>query len=180
MQLLVASPQINHSEHDLWRHSVILTFETQTGHMGFIMNQRVANIDHNNISTLYGVGQLPVRSVYCGGPVLTQRCTILHTPEYCTESTKQLSTTAAITFNDRVVEDIVEGRGPQQYKIMLGFCQWRKGQLHQETAQTGGWLTVPDTELMWGNYRQKTKMWRRACESGALLATDAFLNTVDA
>ena len=179
MQLLVASPRINHTEHDLWRHSVILTFETQTGHMGFIMNQRVANIDHNNISTLYGVGQLPVRSVYCGGPVLTQRCTILHTPEYCTEGTKQLSTTAAITFNDRVVEDIVEGRGPHHYKIMLGFCQWRKGQLHQET-HPGGWITVPATDLMWGNYRQKNKMWRRACESGAVVAAQEFFMTVDA
>ena len=176
MQLLVASPRINHTEHDLWRHSVICTFETQTGHMGFIMNQAVANIDHDNISSLYGVGRLPVNRVYCGGPVLTQRCTIMHTPEYSVSGTKRVGESAAITFNDRIVEDIVQGRGPRAYKIMLGFCQWRKGQLAQETAQTGGWLTMPATSVMWGNYKRKDKMWRRSCESGALLATDAFLN----
>ena len=110
MQLLVASPRINHTEHDLWRHSVILTFETQSGHMGFIMNQAVANIDHDNISSLYGVGQLPVNRVYCGGPVLTQRCTILHTPEYSVSGTKRVGESAAITFNTSIVEDIVSGR----------------------------------------------------------------------
>jgi len=100
----------------------------------------------------------------------------MHTPEYSVSGTKQVGESAAITFNDRIVEDIVQGRGPRAYKIMLGFCQWRKGQLAQETAQTGGWLTMPASSVMWGNYKRKDKMWRRSCESGALLATDAFLN----
>ena len=67
--LLLATQLTNTTLHDIWRTAVIHISEQTEGTLGFIMNQPVANIDHNQISKIYGVGSLPQSKVWCGGPM---------------------------------------------------------------------------------------------------------------
>ena len=175
--LIVATHRTNSTQHDLWRYAVILPFETETATMGFIMNQSVANVGHRDVSSLYKVGTMPRSKIWCGGPMMTERCTVLHTPEYHNPDTRTITQHAAITFNSQIIKDINQGRGPQTYKIMLGFCQWESGQLDAELTR-GMWHTVAWHRTAWSSYKRKDKMWRRIIESESTQHAQQFIDQV--
>ena len=175
--LIVSTARTNSTQHDLWRFAVILTFETERGSMGFIMNQSVANISHRDISQLYGVGTLPTSRIWCGGPTMTERCTVLHSPDYANTDTKTIGDHAAITFNTQIIQDINQGHGPRHYKIMLGFCQWEDGQLDAELTR-GMWHHVDWNRVAWSSYKRKDKMWRRIIESESTVHAQQFIDDV--
>ena len=175
--LIVATHRTNRTQHDLWRYAVIMPFETETTTMGFIMNQSVANVGHQDVSHRYGVGTLPRARIWCGGPQLTERCTVLHTSEYHNADTRPISDHAAITWNTEIIRDIREGGGPRHYKIMLGFCTWESGQLDAELTR-GMWHQCPWHRMAWSNYKRKDKMWRRIIESESMVASQQFIDGV--
>jgi putative AlgH/UPF0301 family transcriptional regulator len=175
--LIVATQRTNATQHDLWRFAVILPFEVETGTMGFIMNQSVANIDHRQVSLLYNVGTLPRSRVWCGGPQLTERCTVLHSSDYSNPDTTTISDHAAITFNTQIIQDINQGHGPKHYKIMLGFCQWESGQLDAELVR-GMWHQCDWNHIAWSSYKRKDKMWRRIIESESTVHAQQFIDRV--
>lgn len=175
--LIVSTQRTNATQHDLWRYAVILPFETETGTMGFIMNQSVANIDHRHVSQLYKVGTLPRSRIWCGGPQMTERCTVLHSPDYTNADTRRITDHAAITFNTEIIKDINQGCGPKSYKIMLGFCMWESGQLDAECMR-GMWHHVAWHRTAWSSYKRKDKMWRRIIESESTVHAQQFIDQV--
>jgi len=175
--LILATQHTNTTSHDVWRSSVIHISEQSDATLGFIMNQSVVNIDHKAISRIYGVGTLPRSRVWCGGPVMTDRCTVMHSRDYRNADTRALSDHAAITFNQGIVEDINRGRGPRHYKIMLGFCRWEPGQLDAELMR-GQWLATGWSPLAWSSYKAKDKMWRRIIERDSSTAAKSFLDSL--
>lgn len=175
--ILVATHRTNQTQHDIWRYAVIIPFETETSTMGFIMNQSVANLNHRDVSQIYKVGTLPQSRIWCGGPQMTERCTVLHSPEYRNADTRTITDAAAITFNSQIIKDINLGRGPRHYKIMLGFCTWESGQLDAEITR-GMWNQVAYRPTVWSSYRRKDKMWRRIIESESTVASQQFIDQV--
>ena len=175
--LIVATQRTNRTQHDLWRYAVILTFDTGDSTMGFIMNQSVANVGHRDVTAMYGVGTMPRTRIWCGGPQLTERCTVLHSPEYCNRDTRPITQHSAITWNTEIIRDINEGRGPKHYKIMLGFCTWESGQLDAEITR-GVWHCTDWRTTAWSNYKRKDKMWRRIIESESTVASQQFIDQV--
>ena len=81
------------------------------------------------------------------------------------------------TFNDKVVSDIQQGKGPKYYKIILGFCQWETGQLDAEIMR-GSWLATTHSNLMWSSYKSKDKMWRRIIERDTKQDAKTFLDSL--
>lgn len=175
--LIVSTARTNQTQHDLWRFAVILPFEVESGTMGFVMNQSVANVGHREISQLYRVGTLPQSRIWCGGPTMTERCTVLHSTDYANADTKPITDHAAITFNTQIIRDINQGRGPKHYKIMLGFCQWEAGQLDAELTR-GMWHHVDWNRVAWSSYKRKDKMWRRIIESESVVSAQQFIDDV--
>lgn len=179
--LLLSSPHMNESTNDLWRYAVITTgtHEFKTANMGFVLNQPVANIDHKQISKIYNLDlTLPRVQVYCGGPVQTDRCTVLHSNDYKTPKSNPFNHHCSITFDNQIVQSIVQGRGPKHWKIMLGHCEWADGQLDAELMRPGGWSEVPWHQTAWGGYKRKDKMWRRILEQHSQQDANLFLHTV--
>ena len=175
--ILISTAKTNLSQHDLWRFAVIITWEGDQGTMGFVMNQSVANIRHSDISRMYGVGSLPSTRIWCGGPLMTDRCTVLHSAEYRCQDTRQITDHAAITFNREIMRDINQGQGPRHYKIMLGHCQWESGQLDAELTR-GVWHHMPWHHTAWASYKRKDKMWRRIIEQHSVTEANSFLDQV--
>ena len=175
--LIISTAKTNLSQHDLWRFAVIMTWDNDHGTMGFVMNQPVANIQHSDISRMYGVGSLPNTRIWCGGPQLTDRCTVLHSPEYSCSDTSHITAHAAITFNKQIIRDINQGRGPRHYKIMLGHCQWESGQLDAELMR-GLWHETSWHHTAWASYKRKDKMWRRIVEQHSVTEANSFLDGV--
>ena len=179
--LLLASSLLNHTQQEIWRYAVVTTgvHTVDTHDMGFIMNQQVLNVGHKQINEIYNLKQaLPKCPVYCGGPVMTERCTLIHSNDYKNTDTRLFNPHCSLTFNDAIIEDINKGVGPREWKVMLGHCQWHDGQLDAEIHRPGGWLQQPWHGIAWGGYRRKEKMWRRLVEIETHQDAHTFLDSI--
>ena len=139
----------------------------------------VHTVDTHDINEIYNLKQaLPKCPVYCGGPVMTDRCTLIHSNDYKNTDTRLFNPHCSLTFNDTIIEDINKGVGPREWKVMLGHCQWHDGQLDAEIHRPGGWLQQPWHGIAWGGYRRKEKMWRRLVEIETHQDAHTFLDSI--
>ena len=83
-----------------------------------------------------------IPKVYFGGPVLIERGIVIHSSSYNSEDMMEISDEFAITSSRKILQDIADGNGPKQYKLMLGHAGWEAGQLEYEIKQNS-WVTLP-------------------------------------
>ena len=122
------------------------------GALGLVINRPMASAKVEMILKALGVditdATKPLSNIYYGGPVQPGLGFVLHSPEYNTEETSKLSSEIALSTNIEVLTDIGQGKGPEQYRLSLGYAGWGEGQLERELAN-GDWLPVPaDAEFV--------------------------------
>lgn len=86
------------------------------------------------------IGAVQYAPVLFGGPVQTDRGSVLHAPEGGYTSSVQLGGIALTTSRD-VLQDVSQGQGPGKLLITLGYAGWGAGQLESEMAENA-WLHV--------------------------------------
>jgi len=85
--------------------------------------------------------------VFFGGPVQFDHGCVLHRPVGDWKSTLPVGDLGLTTSKD-ILEAMVDGRGPTQQLVALGYAGWAPGQLEDEIRRNG-WLTVPaDADLI--------------------------------
>jgi putative transcriptional regulator len=85
---------------------------------------------------------------------------VLHTADYCQDSTLVIDDEIALTATVDVLKAIARGNGPRRRVLALGYAGWAPGQLDAE-IQANGWLLVPaDLDLVFGV--QNDTKWERA------------------
>lgn len=145
-QLLIATPMLVGS---CFAKSVVyLCSHNAEGAMGVIINQRIANIDCNEIYTQLGIEldqDIQDIPVHFGGPVDTSRGFVLHTSDYAGTETVVMEENISLTANIDVLKDIALGKGPTQCILALGYAGWSPSQLEKEIEQNS-WISVPATE----------------------------------
>lgn len=158
-QILIAMPGMDDNRFD---HSVIyLCAHSADGAMGIILNQVAGNIsfpdllqqldiisDKQAIRLPLGIDEMPVHR---GGPVETGRGFVLHSPDYFVEnSTLPIEEDICLTATIDILKAIVDGDGPRNALLALGYAGWGAGQLETE-IQANGWLNCPaDPGLIFG------------------------------
>lgn len=158
-QLLIAMPGMSDNRFD---HSVIyVCAHSADGAMGIILNQVIGNIsfpdllqqlgiisDKQAIRLPTGIDEMPVHR---GGPVETGRGFVLHSPDYFIEnSTLPIEDDICLTATVEILKAIVDGDGPRNALLALGYAGWGAGQLESE-MQSNGWLNCPaDPGLIFG------------------------------
>ena len=158
-QILIAMPGMDDNRFD---HSVIyLCAHSADGAMGIILNQVAGNIsfpdllqqldiisDNQAIRLPLGIDEMPVHR---GGPVETGRGFVLHSPDYFVEnSTLPIEEDICLTATIDILKAIVDGDGPRNALLALGYAGWGAGQLETE-IQANGWLNCPaDPGLIFG------------------------------
>ena len=178
-ELLLASALMNQLHQEIWRYSVIVMGDgMHTANTGFVCNQQITNIDYKQVAHIYKMPLLPKCPIYCGGPVNTDRATILHSNDYRNRGTQPINEFASITFNAQICNDIKNGKGPTFWKVMIGFSLWQDGQLDAEMSRTGGWLCRPWDPMVWANYKMKSKLWKRLVRSSTHEDARHFLNNI--
>ena len=116
------------------------------GAMGLIINKPLQEDQSNNIleeAGLYSI--LESNSVYFGGPVSPEKGFILHDSQYKSTETLIVENTAGISFSDDIIDDIKNGGGPNNYRLIMGYSGWGAGQLERE-LENGDWIVMPSSE----------------------------------
>ena len=125
------------------RSLIYLCNHNKSGALGFIINKPIAKKDLENILTETGLEQIKSKiEIYFGGPVEINSGMILHDNKYHTKNTMNISKLISLSSSRRVINDIISGNGPEEFKFILGYSGWGENQLEEEITN-GDWLVVP-------------------------------------
>lgn len=151
-QFLIAMPGIG--DERFHRSVILICAHSDQGAMGLVINRRSDNISFDqlleqlDIEPTEETASTPIR---VGGPVESGRGFVLHSGDYQGESALDIDGKFMLTGTVDILRDIVDGKGPKERMIALGYTGWAPGQLEQEIQQNG-WLSsdaVP--EIVFGD-----------------------------
>jgi len=86
------------------------------------------------------IGPVQDAPVFFGGPIQTDRGFVLHADATKYSSSLPVGGLTLTTSRD-VLQELAQGKGPQQLLITLGYAGWGSGQLEHEMAHNA-WLNV--------------------------------------
>jgi len=152
---LIAMPNMGDTRFS--RSLILLCAHSSEGAMGFVVNKTLEHptavefLAQLNIVSADEAGKLPSHlhkmPVRSGGPVEPGRGFILHSPDYSTASTLQITPKISLTATLEILRAIATGRGPTKFLLLLGYSGWGGGQLETEIT-ANGWLTSPPDDRL--------------------------------
>lgn len=77
--------------------------------------------------------------IYCGGPVARNAVMMLHTDDFNSSNTLYTNTGLNVSSDDVMIEKLVSGNNPRQFRLVAGCSVWAPGQLDLE-IERGYWL----------------------------------------
>ncbi len=141
-KLLIAMPGMGDQRFE--KSVVFLCVHSADGAMGLIVNKPRRELTFGNILEQLNIRPNPLKAdirVHFGGPVENGRGFVLHSADYgANPSTVRVDARFGMTATRDVLQDIAQGRGPDQSLLALGYSGWGPGQLEREIGQNG-WLT---------------------------------------
>jgi len=142
-QLLLAMPGMVSG--NLANTVIYVCEHTEYGALGLVINRptdlTVRNLlERIDVDLSLEIGPVQDTPVFFGGPVQTDRGFVLHAPVGEYSSSMKLGDLALTTSRD-ILQEIAQGRGPNQILITLGYAGWGAGQLENEMAQNS-WLNI--------------------------------------
>ena len=147
-QLLVATPLVQDS---CFSHSVIyLCSHNDEGAMGMMVNYPVENVEMKDILDQLEIdSQIKLREfpIHFGGPVEANRGFVVHTADYTSRESLIESNGIVVTANVSILQELAQGKGPDQGMLVLGYAGWSAGQLESE-IESGSWIVVPATKKL--------------------------------
>jgi len=149
-QFLIAMPDM---EDERFAESVILVVgHGDEGAMGIVVNHELANLRFADILDELDLGdpdaviRLPdtvrQRAVMRGGPVEKGRGFVLHSSDYSSGNSYQVTDGICLTATLDILKAMAFGPAPKSALFALGCCGWSAGQLEGEIGDNG-WLTAP-------------------------------------
>ena len=140
-RLLAAMPTL---DGDYFERAVIfICYHDDNGAMGFMINQPISNADFTQI--MLADEETPATKakfpIYTGGPVEDERGFFLHSDDVQYEHTQKVGS-LCLTSSLDIMNDVLEGKGPQQFKFIVGYTGWGALQLEQEYEENS-WLLLP-------------------------------------
>lgn len=162
-QILVAMPQMRDPR---FKEAVIfMCGHDEQGAMGIIVNKLLESVtfedllEQLNLDNMGLISELPV---HYGGPVEIGRGFVLHSSEYMSEASVEITGDIALSASTGVLSDVAEGAGPDHLLMALGYAGWGAGQLEAEIMENG-WLVLPaDASILFGGHPQT--LWRRTLQ----------------
>ena len=119
----------------------------EQGALGIIIN-RPMNMDLATLFERINISleashsaMLGVMPVYYGGPVQTDRGSVLHRPTGHWQSTLAIKDNIGLTSTRDILQEIGAKGVPSEILVTLGYAGWSAGQLEWELSQNA-WLNV--------------------------------------
>ena len=171
-QLLIAMPALNDPS---FNKALVLICEhsLQAGAMGIIINQPTS-VGIRELFYEQSDSRPQAVTIHAGGPVNTRRGFILHDSRVDMEATLEISSGLFLTSSNKILKEIVQGGGPKNKIIVLGYAGWAPGQLESEISANAWLVTDYCHQLVFATAAQQ--QWLAA---GQQLGIDLNLVTSD-
>jgi putative transcriptional regulator len=178
---LLAAPRLGDVNFD---GSVVLlgVHDDETGSVGWTVNGDTLDLAAKIVRATGLVAEdapLPAsfdRPATIGGPVSPESVWILHrlrSDEEALPGTITIGEGIGVTSTPAALTMLVEGRGPSEFRLLLGYAGWGPGQLADELGK-GAWLpTQADPALLFDG--PTSTMWQRAYEGAIGSIPAAFV-----
>jgi len=132
--LLVATPKLNSMP---WRRSVIFVTESSNKNvMGTILNRPTMMTTDDTTDVA-----VPRTQIYMGGPISTQALFMLHTSDFRSSNTLDVTDSWAVSSDTFMFDKLANSEQPAWYRFYMGAAGWHPQQLAHEIDQ-GAWLTI--------------------------------------
>ena len=145
-QMLVAMPQMDDAR---FRNTVLVICKhDRDSAMGLVVNRPMDNLHLNQMAEQIGVGTprfFGDTPIFNGGPVEQSRGMVLHSSDHVLPGSININERVAMTSNVKIITEISNGCGPEDFIITLGHASWSPGQLERE-LRGNVWLTMPFEE----------------------------------
>jgi putative transcriptional regulator len=136
-QLLVAQPR--NKEGHFARTTVLIAQHSLSSAWGVVVNRMAKTLTMQNIMTAAGIEYHGNEPIYVGGPVEPTRVHVIHSLDWSSASTLQITEDLGITGDISVLAAISMGQGPQLYRAGIGLAVWSAGQLEGEQSGLDPW-----------------------------------------
>lgn len=93
-------------------------------------------------------GEKAYHPILYGGPIEVSRGFVIHSSDYCIDSTVTLPNDLAITSTLEVLRSVANGSGPSSYLVALGYASWLSKQLEQEIQNNEWFVSEPTPKLL--------------------------------
>ena len=166
---LITTPQLDESIFD--KGIIYICEHDKNGAMGIMLNKPIPNIE--KILSKFELKNItPKPNIYLGGPVDLNKGFVIHDNNYEINGTLEVSKDISLTSNLKIVNDILDGKGPNKFRFTLGYSGWGPGQLEDELKK-GSWLILPaDQNLIFNT--PDNMMWKAACKKLGINLGDFF------
>lgn len=167
-KLLVAHPNIP-ANSPFYKSVIFLYAENGQGTMGLMIN-KPTRITVSNLASARGV-EFPLTNdfIRAGGPVNDKALLMLHTDDWSSSNTVDISPGLRITSDDFMFEKLAQGHQPAYWRMMGGICAWAPGQLDMELSgrepyrPENSWLTCKANESILFTYDGE-RQWEKSVE----------------
>lgn len=166
-KLLIAKPSL---KHELFDESIVLVCQdSKAGTIGVILNKPTTEYTVADACEIDTIGYLTSEPLYRGGPVNTRAVTLLHSNEWYSANTIQVTNELAMSSDSVMLEKIGEGNTPLNWRLFTGVCMWSYKQLDAEINGTasyspkGSWVVAePDMQHVF--MANADKQWEKSME----------------
>ena len=142
--IICALPQLK----DLFfsRSIIYITHHNADGAVGIVLNYKIMNINSSDLLQKLNLDKTENTldfSLHIGGPMSQNSGFILHTKDYKSKDTIDVTNSINLTCSTQIIEDIVLQKGPNKYFISLGYSGWGPGQLEKEIIDNS-WIHLSE------------------------------------
>jgi putative transcriptional regulator len=169
-RILVTPPR--NSDAHFSKGVVFIARHSSTGAWGLMFNKPTPKLTLDQIMFSVGIMSNKKDRIYLGGPIDTHRVYILHSMDWSSSSTIQITSDIGITNDMTILSAISVNEGPALFRTCLGMASWGPGQLDGEYygespwKQENRWLDAPATiESIFD--LQEEEQWNKAIEMAA-------------
>ena len=148
-KILVAPPRNN--EGHFSKTVVLVAQHGLSGAWGVVMNRQAKTVNMQAIMNAAGIEYGGNETVYVGGPVEPTRVHVVHSMDWSSAGTVQVTHDIGITGDMTIMAAIAGGEGPNLWRAGIGLAAWSAGQLDGEMSGISPWtpdhrwLTAPAT-----------------------------------